>query len=98
MNGSTTKFSTNIIKRQNQANQLLYPSSYEGKQNKLESNSGVSKEFLKFPLNEQSIKIFLSAKEKSYFLRWQYWEKIIAHLLKLLKNKTKKTRHHLTDQ
>lgn len=69
MNGLTTKFSTKIIKRQNQVNQVLYPCSYEGKQNKLESNSGVFKDSCKFPLNEQSIKIFCSPKEKPYFLK-----------------------------
>lgn len=69
MNGPTTKFRTKTTKRQNQVNQLLYASSYEGKQNKFESNSVFSKNFFGkcFPLNEQSTEIFCSPKEKSYF-------------------------------
>lgn len=48
MNGPTTKFRTETIKRQNQVKQL-YANSYEGKQNKLECNSGVQVFFGELP-------------------------------------------------
>lgn len=45
MNGLITKFRTKVIDK-NQVNQLLYASSYEGKQSKPESNSSIFKDFV----------------------------------------------------
>jgi len=66
MNGSTTKFSTESIKRLS-TNYYIQVAMKESRTN---LNPTV---VFKFPLNEQNIKIFCSPKEKSYFLRWQYW-------------------------